>query len=487
MKVKMILPALARPGSPYFRRIKYSLFPPLGLATLAGYLSVDDEVEIVDEHVETLALDDEPDLVAIEVYITSAYRAYQIADLYRSRGAHVCLGGLHVTSLPAEAAAHADTIFLGPGEHTWPEFLADFRAGKAKACYSSNVRTLKNLPPVRRDLIKRANYLVPNSIIVSRGCPHTCSFCYKESFFKGGRSFYTQPVEAALAEIERLPGRHLYFLDDNLFGDRTFASTLFSEMRGMGRVWQAAATVQSVLNVELLDKAVDAGLGSLFVGFETLSEYSLREQNKHHNIGRDYERAIALLRERGVMVNASFVFGMDADEPAVFDRTTAWALEHGLETATFHVLTPYPGTPLHKRLAAQGRITSRDWALYDTRHCVFEPGRMSGRELEEGYHRAKKAFSSWGGILRAARTKPGGQQMARHVAYSAGWKKLEPVWALMIRGGVLGWMRAPLEGLLHSRQPIAPSPSGLTRTASRQVRSAQAVQKYDNKHSILRA
>src|SRR5215210_1223478 len=154
MKVKMILPALTEATSPFWRSIKYSLFPPLGLATLAAYLSADDDVEIQDEHVETLNLEDAPDLVVIQVYITSAHRAYRIADHYQRRGVHVALGGLHVTSLPGEALLHADTIFLGPGEDTWPQFLSDFRAGRPARMYRSTVRTLVGVPPVRRDLIK---------------------------------------------------------------------------------------------------------------------------------------------------------------------------------------------------------------------------------------------------------------------------------------------------------------------------------------------
>ena len=130
MRVKLILPALTEAKSPFFRPIKYSLFPPLGLATLAAYLDAEDEVTLQDEHVETLDLDDDAELVVIQVYITSARRAYQLADQYRRRGAYVCLGGLHVTSLPNEAARHADTIFLGPGEDIWPAFLADYRAGR---------------------------------------------------------------------------------------------------------------------------------------------------------------------------------------------------------------------------------------------------------------------------------------------------------------------------------------------------------------------
>src|SRR5512145_185220 len=142
MKVKMILPALTEAKSPFWRPIKYSLFPPLGLATLAGYLDAADEVTLQDEHVEILNLDDEPDLVVIQVYITSAYRAYELADHYRRKGAYVALGGLHVTSLPEEAAAHADTIFLGPGEDTGPEFLRDFREHIPKKVYQYTTRTL---------------------------------------------------------------------------------------------------------------------------------------------------------------------------------------------------------------------------------------------------------------------------------------------------------------------------------------------------------
>ena len=365
MRVTMILPALTEATSPFFRPIKYSLFPPLGLATLAAYLRDDDEVALLDEHVERLRLDDDeppPDLVVIQVYITSARRAYQIADHYRRRGAHVALGGLHVTSFPAEAAAHADTIFLGPGEDTWPAFLADFRAGRAAPVYrSTGQRTLAGLPPVRRDLIKRRLYLVPNSIVVSRGCPHACDFCYKEAFFRGGRGFYTQAVDDALAEIDRLPGRHLYFLDDHLFGNARFAAALFEGMRGMKRVWQAAGTVQSVLRPGLLEKAAAAGLRSLFVGFETLDADNLREQGKLQNLHRDYDAAIRRLHDNGVMVNGSFVVGMDGDDASVFDRTVAWAVGRGIETATFHILTPYPGTALHDRMRARP-CSPRPWA-----------------------------------------------------------------------------------------------------------------------------
>ncbi|MEW9534757.1 radical SAM protein [Microbispora sp. NPDC049125] len=451
MRVTMVLPALTEATSPLFRPVKYSLFPPLGLATLAGYLRDDDEVRIWDEHVQRLRLDeDRPDLAVIQPYITSARRAYELADAYRTRGVYVVMGGLHVTSLPEEAAGHADTIITGPGEDTWPEFLADFRRGHPRARYHSTRRTLTGLPPVRRDLIDRRRYLVPNSIVVSRGCPHHCDFCYKDAFFAGGRSFYTQTVDTALAEIDRLPGRHLYFLDDHLLGNRRFAEALFAGMAGMGRLWQAAGTVDSVLAPGLLEQAVAAGLRSLFVGFETINGDNLAAQRKRQNIGRDYAAVVRRLHDLGVMVNASFVFGMDGDRPDVFDRTVAWAVEQGIETATFHIMTPYPGTALYQRMAAEGRILHQDWDRYDTRHVVYRPVGVTAQQLEDGYWRAYRDFYRWSAIWCGAATKPLLGDRLRHLTYAGGWKKLEPLWDVAIRARQVTRALPVLETLLSS-------------------------------------
>jgi radical SAM superfamily enzyme YgiQ (UPF0313 family) len=249
LRVKMILPAPIEANAPGYRRIKYALFPPLGLASLASYLDPLDEVELLDEHVHTpLQLDDQPDLLVMSVYVTSARRAREIAHAYRARGTYVCVGGLHPSSLPDEAARHADTVIVGPGEEAWQTFLADFRAGRPLSRYEASpaARTLAGVPPVRRDLIDRRRYLCPNSLVVSRGYPHHCDFCYKDAFYAGGRSFYTQRVDEALGEIDRLPGRHLYFLDDHPLGNERFAAGLFDGMRGMGRLFQGASTVKAI-------------------------------------------------------------------------------------------------------------------------------------------------------------------------------------------------------------------------------------------------
>jgi len=449
INVKFILPALTEATDPYWRPIKYSLFPPLGLATLAAYLSANDRAVLVDEHVEPLTLDDMPDLVVIQVYITNAYRAYKIADHYRSQGVFVCLGGLHVTSLPDEAAVHADAIFLGPGEQTFPQFLQDFRARKPKHVYASTEgRTLERIPPIRRDLIKRSHYLVPNSIVVTRGCPHHCDFCYKDAFFQGGQGFYTQQVDDALAEIERLPGHHLYFLDDHLLGDRRFAESLFEGMKGMGRLFQGAATVDSILRGDLIERAAEAGLRSIFVGFETLAPENLRRSNKRQNLGRDYKAVTDRLHSLGIMINGSFVFGMNDDEDDVFRRTVDWAIENGVTTATFHIQTPYPGTELHNRMAREGRMLTSDWTQYDTRHVVYQPARLKPAALKAGYDWAYREFYRWSSIACASLHHGTLKHQAKHFFYAAGWKKFEPLWDLIIRARQLTRMTPLLETVL---------------------------------------
>lgn len=448
MKIKFILPALTEAKSPYWRPIKYSLFPPLGLATLAAYCREDDELDLQDEHVEELKTDDAPDLVIIQVYITNAYRAYALADHYRDKGCYVCLGGLHVSSLPDEAIPHADTIFIGPGEDTFPQFLDDFRKDCARKMYLNAKRNIEHIPPIRRDLIKRHLYFVPNSIVVSRGCPHHCNFCYKDAFFEGGKSFYTQRVDSALGEIDRLPGSHLYFLDDHLLGNQKFSSALFAGMKGMNRVFQGASTVDAILRGNLIEEAAAAGLRSIFIGFETLSNGNLTQSNKKQNIGRDYNEAIARLHSLGIMINGSFVFGLDEDGEDVFKRTVDWGVQQGLTTSTYHILTPYPGTRLFADMEKSGRILHREWDKYDTRQVVYQTKGLSPEALKSGYDWAYKSFYSWKNIAKASLAHDSLKHKLKHFAYAGGWKKFEPAWNFMIKSGALNRTLPILEAVL---------------------------------------
>ena len=219
-------------------------------------------------------------------------------------------------------------------------------------------------------------------------------------------------------------------------------------MKGMGRLWQAAGTVQSILRPHLLEKAVDCGLRSLFVGFETLNPANLRAQHKYHNLNRDYSAAIRRLHDLGVMINGSFVFGLDDDDATVFSRTVDWAVNQGIETATFHILTPYPGTALHRQMASAGRITTGNWDLYDTRHAVYRPARMTADVLEQGYWQAYEDFYRWAAIFQGAWSKERLAGKLRHIAYAGAWKKLEPLWDWVIRARRVSHTLPLLESIL---------------------------------------
>ena len=255
-------------------------------------------------------------------------------------------------------------------------------------------------------------------------------------------------MDEALAEIDRLPGRHLYFLDDHLLGDRHFAEALFAGMKGMRRLFQGAATVDSILRGDLIERAAEAGLRSIFVGFETLTPDNLRRSNKRQNLGRDYKAVADRLHSLGIMINGSFVFGMDDDGEDVFRRTVDWAVEHGITTATFHIMTPYPGTQLHARMMREGRIVTRDWNLYDTRHVVYRPARLSPEALKSGYDWAYREFYRWSSIASASLHHGTLKHQLKHFFYAAGWKKFEPLWDMLIRARQLTRVTPLLEAVL---------------------------------------
>jgi radical SAM superfamily enzyme YgiQ (UPF0313 family) len=225
----------------------------------------------------------------------------------------------------------------------------------------------------------------------------------------------------------------------------------------MGRLFQGAATVDSILRGDLIEKAAEAGLRSIFVGFESLAPGNLERSNKHQNLGRDYASVAERLHKLGIMINGSFVFGMDEDEDTVFHRTVDWAIKHGITTATFHIQTPYPGTRLHAQLAAEGRIMSRNWDLYDTRHVVYRPARLQPEALEQGYARAYREFYRWRSIARASLSHGSLKHQAKHFFYAAGWKKFEPLWDLVIRARRLDMMTPALEVVLSRVTKATPS------------------------------
>jgi len=446
----LVLPAPEAPGS---ARIKYALFPPLGLLTVAGLTAPERyEMRLVDEFVRPAAASPDADLVAMTVYASTASRAYRLADDYRRRGAKVILGGIHPTALPDEAAQHADAVCIGPAETVWPQVIRDFEAGSLQRFYRADRAGTADLMPMpRRDLIGRHHYLVPNTMVATRGCPHACDFCYKASFW--GRRFYECRAAAAVErELASLPGHSIFLLDDNFLGNRERARDILAVLRASGKIWQAGASLDAARVPGYLAEAYDAGCRSLFVGFESISPENLRAANKPVNLAADYAETIRRFHDAGIMINASFVFGFDHDGPDVFDRTLDFAIRHKLETATFHILTPFPGTRTFDAMEANGRLLHRDWRLYDAHHAVFRPARLTPEQLEEGQRHAYREFYSYRSIAARSLGMPAALKRA---LYNIGWKKMDWLWEPVIRLGLLACVRPVFEFVLarNTRDP----------------------------------
>jgi len=446
-RLLLLLPALMEVLAQDFRQIKYSLFPPLGLLTLAS-MTPEDRYEILvrDEHVEPVDVEGGVDLVAMTVYVSSADRAYKLAEMHRRRGAKVVLGGIHATTLPEEAARHADAVCIGPAEPAWPQILRDFEANALKKFYRARSAGSASLvPPIaRRNLMNPAAYLVRNTMVTSRGCPNACDFCYKSSFW-GERYYETRPLADIERELDSLEGNFVFFLDDNFMAGRSRTREIFRLLRRSGFVWQAGASLDVARSDGFLEDAYDAGCRSLFVGFESLSSENMRRSNKPANVGIDYAEAVRRFHDAGIMINGSFVFGFDCDSPDVFDHTLDFAVENKIETATFHVLTPFPGTRTFMNMEAEGRILHHNWSLYDTRHAVFRPRRLTPDALEAGYRRAYDEFYRYGSILRRSCGMPGA---VKRILYNVAWKRMDRLWAPVIQHGLLPYVRPIFEHVL---------------------------------------
>jgi radical SAM superfamily enzyme YgiQ (UPF0313 family) len=433
-RLLLILAAVTQPGSQHYRLIKYSQFPPLSLMTIAGLTPDNWEITIRDEHVESSDVDGDVDLVGIQTYISSASRAYELARQWQQRGAKVVLGGLHPTSLPDEAAEHADAVCIGPAETVWGQILDDFEHGRLQPFYRGRCDGSAALVPTpRRDLMNPRAYLIRHTMVTSRGCPHACDFCYKSTFW--GPTYYEpRPIADLERELSAIDDGLVFFLDDNLLANRLHARRLFDVLRGSGIVWQAAASLDVARDPHYLEEAYDAGCRSLFVGFESLSPANMRGNNKLVNATTDYAEVCRRFHDAGIMINGSFVFGFDCDGPDVFDRTLEFVEANKILTASFHVLTPLPGTPVFGRLEAEGRLLHRNWDLYDTYHAVFRPQRMTPEQLEEGYSRSKRQFSSCRSILRRSLGLPGAM---KRIAYNVAWTRMDPLWVAIIRTGLM--------------------------------------------------
>ena len=447
---------------------KHVLTPTLALTSLAAATPLPWRVQLWDENLlqGPAPAEPVPEVVGITVHLTFARRAYALADRYRSLGAKVVLGGLHVTSMPEECLPHADAIVVGEGVHTWPRVLADLRAGCLQRRYEGSYRTPYASDPLPdRSVLSRNGYLTPASIIATRGCSNRCGFCYLAT--RGLRMPYQRkPVHKVIDEIAGTGERYVVFTDNNLTADPSYALELCEGLGKLGIVWSAAVTIDTAKNMRLVRAMARSGCQGVFVGLESVVGDNLRDAGKRTMDPSEYGVHVERFHDVGIQVNGSFVFGFDHDRLDVFDETVAWIESQRLSCATFHILTPYPGTPLFRKLEQEGRILTREWSLYDTGHAVFRPKHMTPQQLEDGYARAYRRLFSHDSIWR--RRPAGLMDAMSYLGMAYLYKRANPMWTFLIRRRLTRkawrpfvlatWAKARLEARRReAREPNAPN------------------------------
>jgi radical SAM superfamily enzyme YgiQ (UPF0313 family) len=402
MRLTLVHPCIGRRqgDSSYIRTWQMEPLPP---ALIAGLTPPDVEVRFYDDRMEGLPFDEPTNLVAMSVETYTAKRAYQIATEYRRRGVPVVMGGFHASLAPDEVALHAESVVVGEAEALWPEVIDDWRHGTPKKLYRQQGRTsLAGARPDRR-IFHGKRYLPVGLVEAGRGCHFQCDFCAVQTVF--GATQTRRPPDEILAEIAAIKEkkRLIFFVDDNITSNLAQAKDFFRALIPLGVRWVSQASINAAHDEELLDLLRRSGCMGVLIGFESLNPENLRAMNKRFNTMRGgYLKALENLRRYQIRLYGTFIFGYDHDTPEDFAETVGFAREHGFYIAAFNHLTPFPGTELYRRLAAEGKLLYERWWLddgYSYNQVPFRPARMAAEEVERGCVEARRAFYSWPSIL----------------------------------------------------------------------------------------
>jgi radical SAM superfamily enzyme YgiQ (UPF0313 family) len=380
-----------RPMDSEFKR---RMTPSIALLVLAALTPAEHDLEIIDENLNQLRSFDKCDLVGITCNVDTFARAKELSAAFRQRGCPVIFGGILPSSAPALASPHADAICIGPAEQVWPRILSDAKEAKLKHTYECPApHSIARIPRPKWESIDVDKYLYTNVVSTSRGCPFACDFCYNScSYMRHG--YFRRPLQQVLDEIDHLDTKQVLFVDDNFIGDKAWVWQFLGAIKTRELTWHAAVSANIGNDLELFQAMAEAGCRSLYIGFESINARSLSNVNKGQNNVSAYNRTIKAIHDNGIMINASLAFGFDYDYPEVFANTLSWLIENRIETMTSHILTPYPGTRLYARLAAEKRITDYDLSHYNTANVVFAPKHMSAEELHLGYLQMYREFYS---------------------------------------------------------------------------------------------
>jgi radical SAM superfamily enzyme YgiQ (UPF0313 family) len=437
--------------SPHGSFGKHVLTPTLALTSVAAATPLHWEVRYWDENLlqGPPPADPPPEAVGITVHLTFAKRAYQLAQWYRARGSKVVFGGLHLQSCPDEAAPHADAIAIGDGVQLWPRILRDIETGTLKPRYQASYEsTYDTAPPPRRALLPRESFLTTASLIATRGCHNRCGFCYLST--KGLQIPYrTRNPENMRHQFATSGQPYAVFIDNNLGSQPEYLRALCRALAPMEKIWSAAVTLDVTDDPSLVREMALAGCTGVFIGFESLTDANLVQARKLCPRAEDYARRVRLLHDNGIQVNGSFVVGFDGDRKETFMQLADWIESNRLECSTFHILTPYPGTPLFRQYEAEGRLLHRDWDKYDTAHVVFRPKHLTPEQLLLGYDWLYRRLFSHASIwLRRPRTAA---DMATYFAGCYLYKRSNRVWHFLIKHRLVRRVWRPLVELTRRR------------------------------------
>jgi len=394
MKILLIQPQMNK--RPMDTNLKTRMSPSLALLTLLALTPDEHETILLNENMDKIDFDCKADMVGITITLDVMPRACEIAAEFMKRGIPVVAGGIHVTCCPKDCLPHFNAICIGPAERIWGKIIRDVEAGclQQEYCDMKDFRGDEIVSPQYSDMDRK--YLYNNVILTSRGCPNRCSFCYNSC---ENRMYIRRPISDVVNEIKSFDTRHILFIDDNFIGDPKYTRELLNEIHGMNLMWGAAVTTKILDFPDLLDLMAKTGCQSLFIGFESINMVSLEGVNKDNKVEK-YEEVVAAIHNKGIMINASMVFGLDGDDKGTFKRTLDWLVKMKIETLTAHILTPYPGTELYRSMEDTGRIIDYNLGKYNTSNVVFQPLKMTEVELYNGYRWMYRHFYSFGNIIR---------------------------------------------------------------------------------------
>ena len=406
MRIALVYPNIGRKGDSLF--VDGARMEPLSLAVLGGLTPADVDITLFDDRVESIRYDEQFDLVAISVQIYTARRSYEIASTFRQRGIPVVLGGMHVTLAPEEAREHADSLVIGDAETSWPMVIEDARRGRLQpryACPQPLHPQLDTLP--RRDLFAGKRYLPITLTQFSRGCPYLCEFCASSVYYD--RRHHVRDVGEVVREIRAQKRKTLFFVDDNIVANKDAAKELFKALIPLGVHWVSQASIDMLGDAELMNLMMKSGCMGHVVGFESIGQTAIASMRKNANrryVADEYAWAIRELRRYGLQTWAAFTVGHDTDTVESIKETCAFAMKNKFTFAAFNILSPYPGTQLYRRLAAEDRLLyDGKWWLhpdYHFNHAAFIPRNMTPDELTEVSFWCREQFNAPSSILRRA-------------------------------------------------------------------------------------